>query len=96
MGMCKEVIGKVLGTLFPKPRYDLFNHVDSSGFSYYLYDKYDNEREIFIFYSYNKPEVYFRNIIKNQNEFLTLNEIFNLNQIGLHSYAVKGFKDDSE
>jgi hypothetical protein len=30
------------------------------------------------------------------DEYATLNEVFDLDQVGLYRYDIKGFKDDSE
>lgn len=92
MDICKETVCKVLETLFPEPNYSLHEYVSDSGFNYCIYNDHD---EVFSF-SFFRPEIFFTKRNKYHDEFNTLNEVFELEQISLYSYEIKGFKDDSE
>ena len=93
MDICRETVNKVIETLFPRPKYRLSEYISDSGFNYFVYNDYD---EIFSFSFYRAPEIFFTKPIEYQNEFNTLNEVFELDKISLYSYEIKGFKDDSE
>lgn len=93
MDISKELVGKVLNTLFPKPEYDSHKYVYSHGhefFDYYLYD--ERGYEVFSIYYHEEPVMYFIKPVKYQGVFSTLNEVFDLNRVGTHRYVIKGIK----
>jgi hypothetical protein len=90
MDISKELVDKVLNTLFPKPEYDSHKYAYSHGFDYYLYD--ERGYEVFSIYYHVEPIMYFIKPVKYQSVFTTLNEVFNLNHVGTHRYEIKGIK----
>ena len=90
MDISKELVDKVLSTLFPKPEYDSHKYAYSHGFDYYLYD--ERGYEVFSIYYHVEPIMYFIKPVKYQSVFTTLNEVFNLNHVGTHRYEIKGIK----
>lgn len=90
MDISKELVDKVLNTLFPKPEYDSHKYAYSHGFDYYLYD--ERGYEVFSTYYHDKPVMYFLKPVKYQSVFTTLNEVFDLNRVGPHRYEIKGIK----
>lgn len=90
MDICKETVGKVLNTLFPKPEYDSHKYMYSHGFDFYLYD--ERGYEVFSIYFHDEPILYFIKPVKYQGVFSTLNEVFDLNRVGTHRYVIKGIK----
>lgn len=93
MDICRETVSKIIEILFPRPKYHLHEYIGDSGFTYCIYNDSD---EIFSFSFYRAPEIFFTKPIKYQNEFNTLNGVFELDKISLYSYEIKGFKNDSE
>ena len=93
MDICRETVNKVLETLFPEPNYRLHEYIGDSGFTYAIYNDHD---EIFSFSFYRAPEIFFTKPNKYYDEFNTLNVVFELDQVGLYSYEIKGFKNDSK
>lgn len=90
MDISKELVSKVLNTLFPKPEYDSHKYAYSHGFDYYLYD--ERGYEVFSIYYHEEPIMYFIKPVKYQSVFTTLNEVFDLNCVGTHRYEIKGIK----
>jgi len=90
MDISKELVDKVLNTLFPKPEYDSHKYAYSHGFDYYLYD--ERGYEVFSIYYHVEPIMYFIKPVKYQSVFTTLNEVFDLNHVGTHRYEIKGIK----
>ena len=90
MDISKELVDKILNTLFPKPEYDSHKYAYSHGFDYYLYD--ERGYEVFSIYYHVEPVMYFIKPVKYQSVFTTLNGVFDLNHVGTHRYEIKGIK----
>lgn len=90
MDISKELVDKVLNTLFPKPEYDSHKCTHNRGFDYYFYD--ERGYEVFSIYYHEEPIMYFIKPVKYQSVFTTLNEVFDLNHVGPHKYVIKGIK----
>ena len=90
MDISIELLDKVLNTLFPKPEYDSHMYTYNRRFEYYLYD--ERGYEVFSIYFHEKPVMYFLKPVKYQNVFTTLNEVFDLDRVGIHKYEIKGIK----
>lgn len=100
--MCNAVIDiksldKLLKTLFPEPKYSISCYQSDHGFSLIVYI---NTYEIFsISFSisfFDIPMLVFCKPSTYADEYAILESIFDLDQVGLYRYDIKGFKDDSE
>lgn len=88
-----ESLDKLLKTLFPEPKYSVSCYHGDHGFSLVVYI---GSCEVFSIEFYKTPMLVFSRPLKYAEEYATLNSIFDLEQVGLYSYDIKGFKDDSK
>ena len=96
--MCNTVIDmesldKLLGTLFPEPKYSISCYQSDHGFSLIIYI---GTCEVFSISFYSTPMLAFCKPNTYADEYAILKSIFDLDQVGLYRYDIKGFKDDSE
>lgn len=88
-----ESLDKLLGTLFPEPKYSISHYQSDHGFSFIVFI---NTCEVFSISFYDTPMLAFRKPNTYADEYAILKSIFDLDQVGLYRYDIKGFKDDSE
>lgn len=88
-----ESLDKLLKTLFPEPKYSVSCYQGDYGFSIIVYI---DTCEVFSIEFYKTPMLAFSRPLRYADEYATLNSIFDLDQVGLYSYDIKGFKDDSK
>ena len=100
--MCSTVIDmesldKLLKTLFPEPKYSISCYRSDHGFSLIVYiDTCEIFSISFSISFYSIPMLVFCRPYTYADEYATLESIFDLDQVGLYRYDIKGFKDDSE
>lgn len=94
MSIKRKGINLIIETFFPKPKYDVSCLQSDYGFSTIVYiDSY----EIFsISFFEASPMLIFRKPLAFKDEFTTLNSIFDLDQVGLFRYDIRGIKDGKE
>lgn len=92
MSIERKGIELIIKTFFSKPKYDISCFQGDYGFSIVVYiDSYD----IFaIGFFEDLPTLVFRKPLEFNDEFATLNSIFDLDQVGLFRYDIRGIKDD--
>lgn len=88
-----ESLDKLLGTLFPEPKYSISCYQNDHGFSLIVYI---GTCEVFSMCFLSTLMLAFSRPLKYADEYATLNSIFDLEQVGLYRYDIKGFKDDSK
>jgi hypothetical protein len=86
-------LDKLLGTLFPEPKYSISCYQGDHGFSLIVYI---DTCEVFSISFFGTPMLAFRKPHRFADEYSTLKSIFDLDRVGLYRYDIKGFKDDSE
>lgn len=94
MSIKRKGIDLIIETFFPKPKYDVGCFQGDYGFSTVVYiDSY----EIFsISFFEDLPTLIFHKPFEFNDEFTTLNSIFDLDQVGLFRYDIRGIKDDKQ
>ena len=88
-----ESLDKLLNTLFPEPKYSISCYQSDHGFSLIVYI---GTCEVFSINFFDIPMLAFCKPNTYADEYATLKSIFDLDQVGLYRYDIKGFKDDSE
>ena len=88
-----ESLDKLLKTLFPEPKYSISCYQSDHGFSLIVYI---GTCEVFSINFFDIPILAFCKPNTYADEYATLKSIFDLDQVGLYRYDIKGFKDDSE
>ena len=88
-----ESLDKLLNTLFPEPKYSISCYQSDHGFSLIVYI---GTCEVFSICFFSTPTLAFCKPSTYADEYATLKSIFDLDQVGLYRYDIKGFKDDSK
>lgn len=88
-----ESLDKLLGTLFPEPKYSISCYQSDHGFSLIVFI---GTCEVFSINFFDIPILAFCKPNTYADEYAILKSIFDLDQVGLYRYDIKGFKDDSE
>ena len=88
-----ESLDKLLRTLFPEPKYGISCYQSDHGFSLIVFI---GTCEVFSICFYSVPILCFCKPNTFADEYAILKSIFDLDQVGLYRYDIKGFKDDSE
>lgn len=86
-----ESLDKLLGTLFPEPKYSISCYQSDHGFSLIVYI---GTCEVFSICFFSTPTLAFCKPNTYADEYAILKSIFDLDQVGLYRYDIKGFKDD--
>lgn len=93
MSVKRKGIDLILKTFFPEPKYDVSCFQGDYGFSTVVYI---DSCEIFSISFFEIPMLIFRKPLEYKDEFTALNSIFDLEQVGIFRYDIKGIKDDKE
>lgn len=94
MSIKRKGIDLIIKTFFPKPKYDVSCFQGDYGFSTVVYiDSYEIFSIVFLNAS---PMLIFHKPFEFNDEFTTLNSIFDLDQVGLFRYDIRGIKDGKE
>ena len=88
-----ESLDKLLKTLFPEPKYSISCYQSDHWFNLVVYI---GTCEVFSICFFDTPMLAFCKPHRFADEYATLKSIFDLDQVGLYRYDIKGFKDDSE